>query len=248
MIRLITSHELRVFARSPFAWVAAAVLQLIFGWLLLSATEQYTLLQDAQGHLPSSGISGYLVVHFLAPASVVMMLITPLLCMNLVAGDRQAGRYVLFSSAPVDARDIVLGKYFAAIAFQLAIISISALLMSFLATGTQLDVLHLATAYLGLALFVVLASAVSILFSSLTTMPALAALLSLATLILLWMVASAGTDGLIGWISPSVHLNSFMQGLLDSRDVLYFVCMSAIAITFSIWHLDNINRFKETSQ
>jgi len=47
MTAQIALHELRVLMRSPFAWLAAGLLQLLFGWLFLSAVERYIEQQTA---------------------------------------------------------------------------------------------------------------------------------------------------------------------------------------------------------
>ncbi len=248
MIRTIAVNELRVYMRSPFVWVAAAALQLILGWLFLSATEQFTVLQNTAAHRSASGLSSFLVVQFLAPASVVMMMATPLLCMNLISAERQTGRYVLFAGAPVKSAEIVLGKFIAAMVVQGAILAINMALIATLAAFTALDVRHLASAFIGLLLFISLVTAISLFFSSITKLPVLAAFASFATLLLLWMAASSGAAGTIGWLSPSAHIKSFMSGLLDSRDVMYFFCSSAIVLTLCIWQLDKLNRFTSSAQ
>jgi len=241
MIGTIAAHELRLYRRTPFAWVAAAAMQLVLGWLFLSATEQYTVLQNTAAHSPASGLTSYLVVSFIAPASVVMMLATPLLCMNLIAGETQSGRYALFASSPVAPGDVVLGKFFAAVLFQLAILVLSALLVSSLLWFVQLDLGHLLSAYLGLFLFMTFATAVTLLFSSLTRMPPLAGFLSFTFLILTWMLAAGSTGGSFAGVSPSTRMNSFMQGRFDSADLLYFICATAVVLLCCSWRLTASN-------
>jgi len=75
-----------------------------------------------------------------------------------------------------------------------------------------------------------MATALSILFSSLTHSPALAAFLGFSTLLLLWLAASGDAGGFTAELSPSSHLNSSMQGVFDSRDALYFLCTSAVLL------------------
>ncbi len=246
MIGTIARHELQVYCRSAFAWIAAAALQLILGWLFLSATEQYTLLQNSASHAASTGLTAYLVVHFIAPASIIMMLATPLLCMNLIAAERQSGRYLLFASAPVTSGEIVLGKFIAAIAFQLGILTFSALLVSALYFAVPLDLTHLLSAYTGLALFVALATALTLLFSSMTRIPALAAFASFSCLLLSWMGSSAGTDMAIGQLSPSSRMHNFMQGLLHTGDLMYFVCLCALLLIVCSWRLGSSQDYRGT--
>lgn len=239
MTKIIAVHELRVMWRSPFAWIAAALLQIVFSWLFLSAIEQFSLLTPAAQNSRASGLSSYLIVQFLAPASIVMMLATPLLCMNLIAAERQSGRYALLASSPVSPRQIVIGKFIGALVFQLSIIAISIALISVLALFTPLDISHLLCAILGLTLFVTAATALSLFYSSMTQKPALAAFLSFTTLLLLWLAAASG--GALAQLSPSAHLTSFMKGLLDTRDIVYFLSATGIMLSLCICKLDSLN-------
>lgn len=238
MSKVIAMHELRVLLRSPFAWIAAALLQLVFSWLFLAAVEQFSLLTASAQNTQTNGLSSYLIVHFLAPASIVMMLATPLLCMNLIAAERQSGRYALLASSPVSATEIITGKFYGALIFQLAIIALSALMISILSLYTALDTGYLLSAILGLTLFVTAATALSLFYSTLTLKPVLAAFLSFTTLLLLWLAAASG--GSLAAISPSAHLTSFMQGIIDSRDIIYFLCSTGVLLCLSIWKLDSL--------
>ncbi len=242
MTKTIAAHELRVLLRSPFAWIAAALLQLIFSWLFLAAVDQFT---TAQGQLSpgaqQSGLTAYLIVHFIAPSTIIMMLATPLLCMNSIAGERQSGRYALLASSPLTAAEIVAGKFIGALLFQYAIVVFSVLLIAALLPGIALDLTHLLCAYVGLALFVALATAVSLLFSSLTLRPVLAAFLSFSVMLLLWLAAQSAT-GLLSAISPSSHLASFMQGNLDSRDLAYFTGVMAILLCLCTYRINSLTR------
>jgi len=230
MIRMIAAHELRLLSRSPFAWIAAGLTQLIFSWLFLAALDRFDSVQaELAINAPTTGLSAYLVVHFLAPASIVLMLATPLLCMSLIAGDAPYQRG-LWASSPITAGQITGGKFLGALIFQYLLLGVSLLMVYCLSPMISLDHGHLLTAFAGLAGFVAMATALSLLFSSLTRHPALAAFLGFSTLLLLWLAASGATGSFSAMLSPSTHLNSFMQGLIDSRDAIYFVCTCAVLL------------------
>jgi len=230
MIKTITAHELRLLSRSPFAWIAAGLTQLIFSWLFLAAIDRFDTVQaDFAISAPTTGLTAFLVVHFLAPSSIVLMLATPLLCMGLIAGDMPYQRG-LWASSPISASQIVGGKFLGALIFQYLLLGASLLMVCSLAPLISLDKGHLFTAFAGLAGFVAMATALSLFFSSLTRHPALAAFLGFSTLLLLWLAAAGSADGFTANLSPSTHLNSFMQGLFNTRDALYFLCTCALLL------------------
>ncbi len=230
MIRMIAAHELRLLSRSPFAWIAAGLTQLIFSWLFLAAIDRFNTVQaELAVNAPTTGLTAYLVIHFLAPASIVLMLATPLLCMSLFAGDAPYQRG-MWASAPISASQIVGGKFLGALLFQYLLLATSLLMVCSLSPLINLDDGHLLTAFAGLAAFVAMATALSLLYSSLTRRPALAAFLGFATLLLLWLAAAGAAGSFTAALSPSTHLNSFMQGLFDTRDALYFICTCGVLL------------------
>ena len=247
MTAQIALHELRVLMRSPFAWLAAGLLQLLFGCLFLSAVERFIENQTATTQVisasvsqaaSSAGLSSYLIVHFLAPVSIVFIFATPLLCMHLIAGDRQSNRFNFLLSLPVSARQIVVGKFIGATTFQCLIIATGAVLLAMLSFNIRLDTTHFLTAGLGLMLFVAAATALTLFFSSVSNRPVLAAFFSFVTMTMLWMAAATSSSDVLQFVSPSAHLHSFMQGLLDSRDVIYYLAAICILLTLGVWRFD----------
>ena len=229
----IALHELRLLSRSPFAWLAAGLLLLLFGWLFLSAIENYAALQS------SAGLSSFLIVHFLAPVSVVFMVATPLLCMHLIAGEKQSDRMNLLLSLPISARQLVMGKFLGAVCFQFCIITSNVVLLALLSRHTDLDSGHLLTATVGLMLFVTTLTALTVFYSSIAKRPVFAAFASFVTVALLWIAAAtASPDTALQFASPSAHLHTFMQGLIDSRDVTWFIAATGILLTLGIWRFD----------
>ncbi len=238
MITPITMHELKLLMRSPFAWLAAGLMQLLFGWLLLSAIERYIALQ-ATTAAPAGGITNHLIINFLAPLSVVFMLATPLLCMHLVAGEKQAQRFNFLLSLPVTSTQLIIGKFLGAIVFQLMLLALAIVLLATLAFTIELDGRHLLTAAIGLCLFIAVTTALTLFYSSLVQRPVLAAFLGFVTMALLWLGAATADSGLFQFISPSAHLHSFMQGLADTRDIAYFIAFTGILLALSVWRFDS---------
>jgi len=240
---LIAGNEIRVLCRSPFAWIAAGMLQLVFGWMFLSALEQYLEIQPTLANYShAGGLSAYLATHWLTPISSVFLLATPLLCMNLIAAERQSGRYALLASSAVSSRQIVAGKFTGAVIFQLLVLTLNLALIACLQFATQLDTSALMLAWLGMALFICSATAISLFFSCLTSRPALAALCSFVFLLMLWLLATTQTRevGIIhlAQLSPATHLQHFIQGQLHSNSLAYFLLCIALFIILSIRQLE----------
>ena len=158
--------------------------------------------------------------------------------MHLIAGDKQSNRFNFLLSLPVSAAQIVVGKFIGATTFQCLIIAMGAALLAILSFNIKLDTTHFLTAGTGLMLFVAVTTALTLFFSSITNRPVLAAFFSFVTMTMLWIAAASSTSDALQFASPSAHLHSFMQGLLDSRDVVYFLAVICILLTLGVWRFD----------
>ena len=105
---------------------------------------------------------------------------------------------------------------------------------------TAFDWGQMASGYLGLLLLGGLLVSIGLLFSSLTQNQVVAAISSLVVLLLLWVIGPIGgqTEGMLKntleYISLLRHLASFSKGLIDTRDVIYFVSITAFALFLTV--------------
>ena len=83
-------------------------------------------------------------------------------------------------------------------------------------------------------------------FSSLTRHALIAIVSSLALLLISWMLgsATAGTVPLEGLCTLSIatHLHGFFQGYVQTRDVAFFVLMTALFLGLTIVRLDSLRQ------
>lgn len=245
MISLIARREAASLFRSPQAWLISGVLQFVFAWLFLLALEDYMGLQPTlqfEDHAP--GITAFMAYRYMAPASSILLLIIPLLTMRTLSDEYRLNTYALLRSAPVSARAIVLGKFFGTLAFLLFLIGLIVLMPLCLAPVSGIDPATLGLAAIGLVVLAGAAAAIGVYFSSLTRHPLVAALCALATLLLLWLMgrgtfSTEQATELMSAVALSTHLGSFFQGLLDSRDVVYFLLITAWFLGLTVVRLDS---------
>ncbi len=245
-ILTIAQKEWKTLFRSPLTWVALALMQIVFAWLYLVSLEGWLQIQ-AQRALQGggSGITAWLIDQCFAPASTVLMAIAPLLTMRLLAAERGGTGIELLLSSPVSPGQIVLGKFVAALSIYALLLLQLALMPLALLPFVAIDIGALATAVLGLLLFCSACCAVGVYFSSLTRQTAVAALGSFGALFLLWVVGIAQTaaeSGLtvFGYLSLARHLQTFLTGLLDSTDIVYYLLVCSVFLTLAIRHIDNL--------
>ncbi len=241
---LITRHEWRRLAVQPFAWTLAAVVLAFMAWQFLLALQAFLDLAPKLGGLKDApGVTDLVAIPLLRSFSNLLLPLVPLVTMRAFAGERRAASLPLLLASGVGNLRVVLGKYFGALGYLLALIALVALMPLLLSGGTTLDLGKIAAALLGLALFTAALTAIGIVCSAWAAQPALAAAAAIAISSLLAVVdAGARLQGVsnsgINWLALPSHLEPFFRGIVASVDIVYFVLVAAVALALATRRLD----------
>ena len=215
----VLARELRAYFHSPVAYIVIVVFLVVTGWFFFSVffIAGRTDLRDFFELLP-----------------LILALVIPSLTMRLFAEERSTGSYEILSTLPLRSTAILLGKFFAALTFAAAMmlptlaypITISGLgdLDWGPVTGGYIAALFLAAFYCSAGL---LASSVS---RSQTVALILGQVICFALTLMdrvLPLLPNALT-GFFGFLAASAHFANGARGILDSRDLLYFVSGSLL--------------------
>lgn len=175
-------------------------------------------------------------------------LVIPVITMRLLAEEKRSGTLEMLITLPVKDSDVILGKYLGALG--LVFVLIGATLFYPIAMFRwpwslgPLDVGPILSGYLGLILFSMAGVAIGLLVSSLTESQAVAFFITFFSLIVLWFVGSVAED-LGGWqgnalsyLSFQTRLAGFMRGLIDTRDLIFFVSITGLALVVAFRALE----------
>lgn len=241
MIRVVAMKELRLLFGSPLAWVVLAFLQLMFAWVFLSRLQMFLELQPQLAMTPSApGLTEIIAAPVFGTASIMLLMVIPLLSMRLIAEERRNQTLPFLMSAPVSITGIVLGKYLALFGFLLLAVGLIVIMALSLYLGGRLDLGLLATNALGLLLLSGSFAAVGLYLSCLTAQPLVAAVGTFATLLALWLINIATTDpnSVLHLLSLIKHFDSFAKGTIALSDLTYYVALIALFVLLSIRRLD----------
>ena len=236
MIGQLLRHELRLRLLTPTWWLLTAATWLICAWLLFAQLQVYqAILPQLTASGSNLGVNDLLIAPTLNTLAMLLLIGIPLLGMSAIAGERRSGRLPLLLATPLSLPQLLLGKWLG-ILLPGALIAAGILgMLASLALGMQLDWPRLAVALLGLLLLSGLASAVSLLFSTLTRQPAGAFAASIAALGFLWLGDSFfDTDSAAHWLALASHLAHLLAGSLLSDDLVYFVSLTLGALLLSL--------------
>ncbi|MEK6806215.1 MAG: ABC transporter permease [Pseudomonadota bacterium] len=240
-ILTIARNELRRIFVSPLAWAVLAVVQLILGFVFINLLIDYA--RNAEMGDQFTGVSDYMGGALYGFATIVLLLVMPLMTMRLFAEERKSGSLTLLLSAPVSLTEIVLGKFLGLFGFMLAMLALIALMPLSLLPGTDLDVGRIAAGLLGVLLIMMSFGAAGLFVSSLTREPTIAAVGSFGLLLLVWLSQILSYQDfpgaeVFGYLSLIGHYEDLRRGVFDSADVIYYLLFTALFLGFTVQRLD----------
>lgn len=248
-MNVITAIGLTEFRRmflSPLAWSILAVVQFILAFVFLIGLNEYlTQIQPmTAGMEDPPGISDLVVSALYLWAGMIMLAVMPLITMRLLAEERMNQTLSLLTSSPVSNTQIVLGKYSGVVLFIIVMIGLITLMPLALITSTSLDWGKLAAAIVGLFLLLASFAAAGLFLSALTKQPVIAAVTTFGLLVFLVILYISGnsqgasSEAFI-YLSHFSHFLSFLEGIFDSSDLVYYLLFITGFLMLTIRKLDS---------
>jgi ABC-2 type transport system permease protein len=160
---------------------------------------------------------------------LVLILAIPLLTMRLMAEERRLGTLELLLTYPLRDGAIVAAKFLACMLVVVSLLAATLVYPAWVHHLQPFPLEPLAAGYLGLLLLAAACVAYGLFISSLTDSQVLAAFLTAMPLLLLWLLSwneAASPGGALPVaqaLSLFNHFQPFSVGVIDLRDVFYFV-------------------------
>ncbi|OGP70263.1 MAG: ABC transporter permease [Deltaproteobacteria bacterium RBG_13_60_28] len=229
----VLRKELAVYFATPIFYITGFFFLLLGGYFFYSNTLYYSYISyQAAQNIQISGQLNPLQMVFrpmFATLAVVLLLLVPLLTMRLLAEEKRSGTAELLFTYPLSDWSIILGKFLAALLiFTVFLIFTIAYPLAFTVVG-RLDWASMATSYLGMLLLGGACLALGLFASSLTENQIIAAVTGFALLLLFWIIGWQQEIGAPGWggffaaLSMMDHYDSFIRGVIDTRDLVYYL-------------------------
>jgi ABC-2 type transport system permease protein len=241
--------ELRLYFSSPIAYAVFAIFALVSGWFFYNVFAFYALVSMQAAMNPMMGRDLSVTEGVLRPlfqnVSVIMLLMMPILTMRLFAEEKKSGTIELLLTYPVRDGEVLLGKYLAAVTVFAGMLACTLVYPLLVAWTTALEWGPLATGYLGLLLQGAAFIAVGILISSLTENQIVAAVSTFGVLLLFWVISWAADAAgpvygrVLSHLSITEHFDSFAKGVLDTKDIIYYLNITVLSLFFTLRSLDS---------
>ncbi len=219
---VICRRELGAYFGSIVAYVLLAVFLVLSGYFFYSDLIFFILFG---GFTLSTGLWQFVFLDM----RLVTMLILPLVTMRLFAEEKKLGTIELLWTYPVRDGEIVLGKFLAALLFYLAMLVPSAVGPIVFYQFHPFDVPPVLAGYFGLVLLGAAFIACGLFISSLTENQVVSAMVTYGLIVLFWFLTwneEVAAHDVVRWllgISLFDRFFNFTRGVIDTRDVVFFV-------------------------
>lgn len=217
----IFRREFRSSFNSPVAYVVIIVFLSIIGWFF---TSNMFLFNVASMRM------------FFELVPLVFLFFIPAVTMRLLAEEKKSGTLELLTTKPVLDAEIILGKFLAAWALLAAALLPTLLYVLTLGALGALDPGPVITGYIGLLLMGGVYIAIGILASSLTENQIVAFIIGFLIILALFlmdkvlMYVPESFASTMEFLSIDYHFSNIARGVIDSRDILYFVSLLGFSL------------------
>lgn len=226
---VIAKKELRSYFNSPAAYIILVIFLVISGWFFTSP-----LFINKTADLRS----------LFSIVPIVFIFFIPAITMGLIAKEKVTGTMETLATLPIKDKDIVMGKFWASIgliAIGLAFTLINLITITIL--GKNIDFGAIFCGYFGLLLLGAVYSAIGIFTSTLTNNQIVSFIISFFIIAILYIIQyslvfiPASLVGFFQYISIGYHLSNISRGVIDTRNIIYFLSLIVMFLYLAIYVL-----------
>lgn len=217
----IFRKELKAYFVTPIAYIVISIFLIMTGWFFFST---FFLFNQAS------------LRNFFDLLPIIFSFVIPAVTMRLFSEELNVGSHEILLTLPVSSRDVVLGKFLAAVGF------IAAMLMPTLAYPLcisflgQLDWGPVMGGYIGAIFLGASFAGVGLFASSLTRNQIIAFIIGMVICLALTLIDKMlfflprSLLGVLEYMGADFHFQNISKGIIDSRDFLYFISVVFVSL------------------
>ncbi len=220
----IYKREMKSYFNSPVAYIIITVFLLISGWFFQAGLF---LVNEAS------------VRNVMSIIPLIFIFFIPAITMRTISEEKKSGTIELILTLPLKESELVLGKFlaslsllFIALVFTLAYV----LTVSLLGNPDEGSVIG---GYIGLLLMGSVYLSFGIFASSLTENQIVAFIVGISIILVFFLLDKIlvfmplSIAGFLEYLSVDFHYNNILRGVIDSRDVIYYLSLIIFSLTLA---------------
>jgi ABC-2 type transport system permease protein len=227
---VISKREIRAYFNSPVAYIVVTAFAVITG---LHFFTRLFIFKQAD------------MRNFFEFVPLVYVFVIPAITMRLLAEEKGSGTLEMLITMPVRDSEVVLGKFLAALFLLCTALALTAVFAITVKSLGPLDVGVTVGGYVGLLLMGSAYAGIGMMASALTRNQIVAFIISFvicAASVLLGMyvqVLPQAIQPLAAFLSVMTHFENVSRGVVDSRDVIYYLSVTVVGLLIATTALES---------
>jgi ABC-2 type transport system permease protein len=227
---VISRREIRTYFNSPVAYIVVPVFVIITGYLFFTQ-----LFLEKQADMRG----------FFNIMPLLFMFMIPAITMRLLADEKSSGTLELLITMPVRDWEVVVGKFLAAMALLCTAIGLTLVFAITVKSLGPLDRGPAIGGYLGLVLMGGAYVSIGVMASALTRNSIVSFIVAFAISFALYLLGRLtqflpqALQKLVAFLSIDGHFENIGRGVVDSRDVIYYLSVMTVCLLIATLSLES---------
>ena len=225
-IKQIYLKEIKSYFDGPMAYIFLVIFSLVTGYFFSNTFFIF-------------GQSDMRALFQIVP--LVYLFFIPAITMGIISKEKNVGTMEVICTLPIKDYEFVIGKYLAILSLlKIALFLTGIMFINLIFVGTNIDYGAVFTGYLGLFLAGSVYAAMGIFASSLTDNQVVGFIIAIFLVLIFFLLDKllifmpnmiAGT---MQYLSIDYHLSNISKGVIDSRNIIYFLSMISLFLILTI--------------
>ena len=226
---ILMKKELLGYFTTPIAYIVITVFLAITGWLFFATFFLY-------GQAELRG--------FFQLLPLIFSFVIPAITMRLFSEEKHSGSFEILMTLPITTLEVVLGKFLAATAFVMIMLAPTIFYAISIAIVGSPDPGPIIGGYFGALLLGGAYSAIGIFSSTLSKNQIVAFIIGFIICITLSLLDKflfflhTSVLGFFEYLGSDFHFRNISRGMIDSRDIIYFLSIIALSVIGSVQILE----------
>ena len=227
---VISRREIRTYFNSAVAYIVVAAFMVLTGYLFFTQ-----LFLEKQADMRG----------FFNIMPLMFMFVVPAITMRLLADEKSSGTLELLITMPVRDWEVVVGKFLAAMTLLCTAIGLTVFFALTVRALGPLDRGPAIGGYVGLVLMGGAYVSIGVMASSLTRNPIVSFIVAFVISFGLYLLGRLtqflpqAWQGLVAYLSIDGHFENIGRGVIDSRDVIYYLSVIAVGLLIATLSLES---------
>jgi ABC-2 type transport system permease protein len=245
----IAQKELKSYFASPIAYIVIGFFALLYGyfyWAILAYFVRQSMQMNQFGGGPQAvNVNQNMIRPLLQNVTVLLLFVLPMITMRTYAEEKRSGTIELLLTSPVTDIQIILGKFLGAVGLYAAMLGVTVLHIGILFIFGRPEWKPIVTAYLGLLLMGGCFIAVGLFISSLTKNQIVAAFVTFAVFLFLWVINWVGSfsgpsvERVTTYLSIIDNYDDFAKGIIDTSHLIYYLSFIGFGLFLTAKSVDS---------